>query len=409
MPSRPSSRSLVAHGARKPDGDGRHDPCVRQIHHRRERRGRRARGGRRAGEPDRLAQRPARRRQVRHERQPGQLQRPGDERARRRRRSRLPAHARRLRPGADHQRLPQTTTNGSGAPTSSPSTTRAAPPTATSTSSTTSSRTRGGTKGRSTSSTPSGEYIGKLDETQVTPDSRKTSTAVTSASVSVASNGVIYSSSPARTSPCTHVDRYVPIDGVPGTRPVRRAAPRRRAPTRSASPTSPHFAGGAGGLNYYYAWRRRQDPRPVQRYYVRFPRPSSTARAYFNFAVSERLHPRCRARSATAAYCAPVNGYLSTIGIDPANQHVYIGQRLGPASRSGTNRTTRSARSFAASGQHRRSDGHDRLRSVRRAATTATSTSAGPDRTEIAVFGPPVTIPDINDPTVGSPATRRPS
>ena len=54
-----------------------------------------------------LAQRHQRPDQGRPERQPGQLQRPGHERARRRRQLRMPQNAVRLRPGADHQRIPE--------------------------------------------------------------------------------------------------------------------------------------------------------------------------------------------------------------------------------------------------------------------------------------------------------------
>jgi hypothetical protein len=239
-----------------------------------------------------------------------------------------------------------------------------------------------------------GRYRGKLDETQVTPDTRGMGGpfgTVFLGSISVASNGVIYNIVPGA-SP-SHVDRYVPIDGNPEH--DRFAGQLRAACANSICVADlANFNGGAGALNYYYAFgndgTHAGGDGSRNSAYARFPMEEFGRVGEFNFAVSDSFSPDIGPFGNGG--CCYSGESLSTIGVDPGDQHIYIG-RAGHGIREWTEDNHQVGPVFATDHGGGPMD------------TIAFDRSGGPNDgdifvrganpNQVAVFGPPVTIPDI--------------
>ena len=243
---------------------------------------------------------------------------------------------------------------------------------------------------------PSGRYRGKLDETQVTPDTRGMGGPfgnVFLGDISVASNGVVYVLVPAVLT-LQHVDRYVPIDGNPEhdqfSGQIRAACASSICLTSAAQ-----YAVGAGGLNYYYAGGRDEthsggDPSRTS-YYARFPMDEFHRVGEFNTAVSESFSPDI-GPFGNGGFYPPFNENLSTIAIDPGNQHVYIG-RGGAGIQEWTEDNHPVGPTFAVdhAGSPIDTIGFDRSGGPNDGDIYVRGASSD----QVAVFGPPVTIPDI--------------
>jgi hypothetical protein len=240
----------------------------------------------------------------------------------------------------------------------------------------------------------SGAYKGMLDESQVFPDRRGMEEAFGFShlgSISVASNGVVYVVVPQLT--LAHVDRYVPIDGNPEhhqfSGQIRAACPNSICVSSLAS-----FVGGAGGLNYYYASgideTHAGGDSSRSSFYARFPMPEFQRVGERNFAVSDSFSPDV-GPFGNGGFYPPFNSNLSTIAIDPADQHVYIGtggagiqewtednRQVGPVFATDHAGSPMDTIAFGSGGPNA---GDIYVR--------------GAAANQVAVFGPPVTIPDI--------------
>ena len=151
------------------------------------------------------------------------------------------------------------------------------------------------------------------------------------ASISVASNGVLYVVVPGPDLSLTHVDRYVPVDGNPAhdqfSGQIRAACANAVCVADLAG-----FAGGAGGLNYFYASghdaTHEKKPGDPDSFYMRFPQSEFHRPGLLNFAVSDDFSPDV-GPFGNSGFWGPIGSYLRVIAIDPTDQHVYIGEGWG--------------------------------------------------------------------------------
>ncbi len=242
---------------------------------------------------------------------------------------------------------------------------------------------------------PSGEFLGTLDESQVTPEAEDLSRWYL-AGVSVASNGVIYVLAPGPHLTLQSVNRFVPIDGVPSHDQFGGQL-RAQCANSICVANLVGYTNGAGGPNYYYAGGEDNSHGQFS-YYMRYPQAEFHRPGLFNTSITE-LFPPDNGPFGNGGVGVG-GGYLSTIAIDPVDQHVYIGQnaaagetfmqewdeqnhQIGPSFGFGHIGLMDTIAFDRSGGLH---DGDIYVR--------------GPGSTQIAVFGPPVTIPDIHNPTV---------
>ncbi len=259
----------------------------------------------------------------------------------------------------------------------------------------------------------SGQYKGKIDDSQVFPD-RGGLAEYPQASISVASNGVLYIIVPGAHLTLTHVDRYVPVDGNPAhdqfSGQIRAACANAVCVDSLAG-----FASGAGGLNYFYAsgydHTHEKKPGDPGSYYMRFPQSEFHRPGLLNFAVSEDFSPDAGPFGPSGGFWGPIGSYLRVIAVDPTDQHVYIGEGWGGI-QEWDEHNHRIGPMFASEGCP--GNAPNPYPNCKIGDYTVMDTiafaSVGPNKgdiyvrapatNEIAVFSPPVTIPDINHPTV---------
>jgi hypothetical protein len=263
---------------------------------------------------------------------------------------------------------------------------------------------------------PAGIYVGKLDETQVTPDTGGLQGYPLS-SVSVASDGVVYLVVPGAHLTLTHVDRYVPVDGVAAHDQF--AGQIRAACANAVCVASlAGFSGGAGSRDYFYAWgydqtHTNEEYGNAGSAYMRFPMSEFHRSGLLNFAVSEDFSPD-PGPFGNGGYFPPFNMNLTVIGVDPADQHVYIGQGWGGFQEWDQNNhqvgPMFASENCPGNGPFPPLDPNCHIGAYGEMSTIAFDRSGGPNdgniyvrgpaSNKIAVYSPAVTIPDINHPTV---------
>ena len=169
---------------------------------------------------------------------------------------------------------------------------------------------------------PTGRFLGTIDESQVTPDTRGMGGPFGNYPISmgVASNGVIYILVPSFS--VSHVDRYVPIDGNPAhddfAGQIRAACANSVCIADLAS-----YRTGAPALNYYYTGGS-DATHGANSFYARFPIEEFFRQGEFNFAVSDIFSPDV-GPFGNGGFYPPFNTNLTTIAVDPGDQHAYIG------------------------------------------------------------------------------------
>ena len=236
---------------------------------------------------------------------------------------------------------------------------------------------------------PTGRFLGTIDESQVTPDTRGMGGPFGNYPISmgVASNGVIYILVPSFS--VSHVDRYVPIDGNPAhddfAGQIRAACANSVCVADLAS-----YRTGAPALNYYYTGGS-DATHGANSFYARFPIEEFFRQGEFNFAVSDIFSPDV-GPFGNGGFYPPFNTNLTTIAVDPGDQHAYIGT-AGAGIQEWTEDNHQVGPIFAVDHAGAPID------------TIAFDRSGGPNEgsvyvrganpNQVAVFSPPVIIPDI--------------
>jgi hypothetical protein len=258
-----------------------------------------------------------------------------------------------------------------------------------------------------------GIYLGKIDQSQVTP-ARGGLEEYFEGSISVASNGVLYVTVPGPRLQLSHVDRYVPVDGDPAH---TQFAGQIRAACANAvcAASAALFSAGAGGRDYFYAYG--YDATKSGDYYqsvpwMRFPMSEFHRPGLLNFAVSEDFSPDPGPFGNGGVY-KPFGGALRVVGVDPENEHVFLGEGWG-GFQEWDQDNQQVGPMFGNEGCPGAGDNlpfsNCKLGSYSDLDSIAFDRTGGPDdgniyvrgpgTNQIAVFSPPVTIPDINGPAV---------
>jgi hypothetical protein len=248
---------------------------------------------------------------------------------------------------------------------------------------------------------PSGKYLGNIDQTQATPsggDPEKPTMGI-----AIDKNGVLYLTHENFGGPVTHVDRYVPVDGDPSH---NQFSGQIRTPEAGAH-------GVAAGENWIYVGGGDYarvgfyfNPRP---WYAKYTPEEFQRQGLSNYALSQNFTPETGPFH-DGGYFPPFNSNLEVIAMDPETEHVYIGlgwagieefdpdnNKVGP--------------SFGGEGCPPLGPNppapnchiplYGLLQSIAIDRTGGVNDgkifTRGPGSNQIAVFGRPATIPDIED------------
>ena len=208
----------------------------------------------------------------------------------------------------------------------------------------------------------------------------------------------------------SRINRYVPIDADPANMEFNGQL-RARCGNTLCIAADVAYNDGVAGDEYTYAagYDRTHTPEGgTASYYMRYPTSEYFRQGLFNFAVSDDFSPEIGPFGDGGRF-PPFNGNLDVVGMDPETEHVYIGtgwagfeewnqnnEQVGPAFGGDLCPGTKpgpqdpecpiasyfdlDSIAFDRSGGP--NDGHIYMK--------------GPESNEIAVFGNPVIIPDIN-------------
>jgi hypothetical protein len=235
----------------------------------------------------------------------------------------------------------------------------------------------------------SGVFKGKINQGQVFPDPYGMDEPTYG--VSVGGDGAVYVDH--YLSIYGHVDRFVPVDGVPAHDQFSGQIRQPCAPGICLYSMA-EYQTIAAGEKYVYVGGRDQSHIPGSFiFYMRFPQSEFHKPGLLNAAVSE-VFPPDPGPFKDGGYFPPFNSNLEIAAVDPADEHVYIGG-AGAGIEEYDPQNNQVGPMFANEGS---------LGDMRSIAIDRTG-GAGDGRiyvrgrfaNRIAIFGPPVTIPDVTD------------